>query len=145
MYTMSYSVLLWMSVFDIVCFIIFIIYCDERKCFLSFRYEVMKEVITDSGSSQMRLQLMNGSAPLPHNPALSPREAVVMEVSLNTSSEQIKVVVSKCWATPTRDPEETYRQTFLESRSTANYLLHYNFCLIKFKYIPASTVNVYYE
>lgn len=91
------------------------------NAFLSFRYEEMKEAFTDSGPAQMRLQLMNGSAPLPHNSTLSPRETVVMDVSLNTSSEQIKVVVSKCWATPTGDPEEPYRQTFLESRSTTTF------------------------
>lgn len=120
----------------------------DIKSFLLLRYE--REVIPDSGSSQMRLQLMNGSAPLPHNSTLSPREAVVMDVSLNTSSERIKVVVSKCWATPTHDPEETNGQTFLESRSTLTsrllmlIKLQYNFCLKQSKHILAPTVNVFF-
>lgn len=90
---------------------------------LSFRYDIIKEVITGSGSFPMTLQLMNGTAPLPHNSTLSPKEAVVMDVSLNTSSEQIKVVVGKCWATSTHNPEDTYSHTFLESRSAPPFLL----------------------
>ncbi|XP_075875897.1 uromodulin-like 1 [Nelusetta ayraudi] len=88
--------------------------------FSSMGYDIIKEVITGSGSFPMTLQLMNGTAPLPHNSTLSPKEAVVMDVSLNTSSEQIKVVVGKCWATPTHNPEDTYSHTFLESSCPTN-------------------------
>lgn len=63
------------------------------------------------------VQLMNGTVPLPYNYSLSPEEAVVVDVSLNTSSEQIKVVINKCWVTPTQNPEDTYSHIFLENRS----------------------------
>lgn len=78
---------------------------------------MISDVITGSGSFQVTVQLMNGTMPLPYNYSLSPEEAVVVDVSLNTSSEQIKVVINKCWVTPTRNPEDTYSHTFLENRS----------------------------
>lgn len=70
-----------------------------------------------SGSFQVTVQLTNGTTPLPHNYSLSREEAVVVDVSLNTSSEQIKVVISKCWATPTQNPGDTVSHIFLENRS----------------------------
>lgn len=78
---------------------------------------MIKDVIMGSGSFQVTVQLMNGTVPLPHNYSLSPEEAVVVDVSLNTSSEQIKVVINKCWATPTPNPGDTYSHIFLENRS----------------------------
>lgn len=88
-------------------------------CFFSLisRYDMIKDVIMGSGSFQVTVQLMNGTVPLPHNYSLSPEEAVVVDVSLNTSSEQIKVVINKCWATPTQNPGDTYSHIFLENRS----------------------------
>lgn len=88
-------------------------------CFWSLfsRYDMISDVITGSGSFQVTVQLMNGTVPLPYNYSLSPEEAVVVDVSLNTSSEQIKVVINKCWATPTPNPEDTYSHIFLENRS----------------------------
>lgn len=78
---------------------------------------MFKDAITGSGSFQVTVQLMNGTMPLPHNYSLYPEEAVVVDVSLNTTSEQIKVVINKCWATPTQNPGDTYSYVFLENRS----------------------------
>lgn len=78
---------------------------------------MIKDVIMGSGSFQVTVQLMNGTMPLPHNYSLSREEAVVVDVSLNTSSEQIKVVINKCWATPTQNPVDTVSNIFLENRS----------------------------
>lgn len=89
------------------------------------RYEMIKDVIMGSGSFQVTVRLMNGTMPLPHNYSLSREEAVVVDVSLNTSSEQIKVVINKCWATPTQSPVDTYSYIFLENRF-AFYLQHYH-------------------
>uniref|UniRef100_UPI0037E9756B uromodulin-like 1 n=1 Tax=Semicossyphus pulcher TaxID=241346 RepID=UPI0037E9756B len=88
--------------------------------FGSVGYDMIKDVITGSGSFQVTVQLMNGTIPLPHNYSLSSEEAVVVEVSLNTSSEQIKVVINKCWATPTPNPGDTYSHVFLENSCSLN-------------------------
>uniref|UniRef100_A0A3B3ZFZ6 ZP domain-containing protein n=1 Tax=Periophthalmus magnuspinnatus TaxID=409849 RepID=A0A3B3ZFZ6_9GOBI len=75
---------------------------------LIYRYDMIKDVISGSGIFQVTVQLMNGSVPLPHNYSLSPSEAVVLMVSLNTSVDKIKVVINKCWATPTPIPTVTF-------------------------------------
>uniref|UniRef100_A0A3B4V676 Uromodulin-like 1 n=1 Tax=Seriola dumerili TaxID=41447 RepID=A0A3B4V676_SERDU len=84
------------------------------------RYNMIKDVIMGLGSFQVTVQLMNGTVPLPHNYSLSPDDIVVVEVSLNTSSEQIKVIINKCWATPTPNPADTYSYTFLENSCSLN-------------------------
>ncbi|XP_062289704.1 uromodulin-like 1 [Scomber scombrus] len=88
--------------------------------FGSMGYAMIKDVITGSGSFQVTVQLMNGTVPLPHNYSLSPDEALVLEVSLNTSSPQIKVVINMCWATPTPNPADTNRDIFLNNRCSLN-------------------------
>lgn len=77
---------------------------------------MIKDIIMGSGSFQITVQLMNGTEPLPHNYSLSAQEAVIVDVSLNTSSEQIKVVINKCWATSTPNPGDSYSHIFLENR-----------------------------
>lgn len=84
---------------------------------LIFRHDMMKEVIMASGRFQVTVQLLNGTDPLPHNYSLSPDEAVVVDVSLNTSSEHVSVIINKCWATPTQNPVDAHSYTFLENRS----------------------------
>ncbi|XP_008285511.1 uromodulin-like 1 [Stegastes partitus] len=88
--------------------------------FGSMGYDMIKDVIVGLGSFQVTVQLMNGSVPLPHNYSLSPEQAVVVEVRLNTSSEQLKVVINKCWATPTQSPADAYSQAFLENSCSLN-------------------------
>uniref|UniRef100_A0A8D2ZH90 Uromodulin-like 1 n=1 Tax=Scophthalmus maximus TaxID=52904 RepID=A0A8D2ZH90_SCOMX len=84
------------------------------------RYDMIKDVIAGLGSFQVTVQLMNGTVPLPHNYSLSAEEAVVVDVSLNTSSEQIKVVIDRCWATPTMNPADSHSYTFLENSCSLN-------------------------
>ncbi|XP_063751366.1 uromodulin-like 1 [Eleginops maclovinus] len=89
--------------------------------FGSMGYDMIKDlIITGSGEFQVTVQLMNGTMPLPHNYTLSSEEAVVVEVSLNTSSEQIKVVINKCWATPTPNPVDISSHIFLENSCSMN-------------------------
>ncbi|XP_041808048.1 uromodulin-like 1 isoform X2 [Chelmon rostratus] len=88
--------------------------------FGSMGYDMIKDVIMGSGSFQVTVRLMNGTMPLPHNYSLSPGEAVVVDVSLNTSSEHIKVVIDKCWATPTQSPIDTNSHVFLENSCSLN-------------------------
>ncbi|XP_062414168.1 uromodulin-like 1 isoform X2 [Pungitius pungitius] len=83
-------------------------------------YDMIKDLITGSGSLQMTLQLMAGTMPLPNNHSLSSDEAVVVEVSINHSSEQMKAVINKCWATPTQNSEDANRVTFLENSCSQN-------------------------
>ncbi|KAF7650649.1 hypothetical protein LDENG_00122680, partial [Lucifuga dentata] len=102
------------------------IMCTYRKNMLisansgSMGYEIITDIITGLGSFQVTVQLMNGTIPLPHNYSLSPSDDVVVEVSLNTSVEQIKVVIDKCWATPTRDPTDSNSYIFLQSSCSLN-------------------------
>lgn len=77
---------------------------------------MMKDVIVGLGLFHVTVQLLNGTTPLPHNYSLSPEEAVVVEVSMNTSAEQIKVVIDSCWATPNPNPDDTSRYIFLDNR-----------------------------
>lgn len=80
------------------------------------RYELIQDVITSAGMFQVTVQLLNGTFPLPYNYSLSPEEAVVVEVSMNTSAEEIKVVIYSCWATPTQNPLDNQRFVFLDNR-----------------------------
>ncbi|XP_077597238.1 uromodulin-like 1 [Stigmatopora nigra] len=83
-------------------------------------YELMQDVITSSGTFQVTVQLLNGTFPLPYNYSLSPEEDVVVEVSMNTSAEDIKVVIYSCWATPTQNPFDNKRFIFLDNRCALN-------------------------
>ncbi|TKS83795.1 Uromodulin-like 1 [Collichthys lucidus] len=88
--------------------------------FNSIGYDIINNMIIGTGSFQVIVRLMNGTIPLPQNYSLSPDEAVVVEVSLNTSSEQIKVVINKCWATRTQNPAESNSHVFLENGCSLN-------------------------
>ncbi|XP_017286597.3 uromodulin-like 1 [Kryptolebias marmoratus] len=88
--------------------------------FGSLGYDIIKDIITGLGSFQVMLQLTNGTALLPHNVSLSPEQALVVEVSLSSSSEQIKVIMNQCWATPTLNLADTNRYTFLENSCATN-------------------------
>ncbi|XP_035999344.1 uromodulin-like 1 [Fundulus heteroclitus] len=88
--------------------------------FGSMGYDMIKDVVAGLGLFQVTVQLMSGAAPLPHNYSLSPEQAVVVEVSLNSTSEHMKVVINKCWATPTPNPVDSNSYTFLESSCPLN-------------------------
>lgn len=84
---------------------------------LACRYELFKDVIVGAGSFLVRVKLTNGTVPLPHNYSLSSDEVVVVDVSLNTTLDQIKVVINRCWATPAQNSGDTYSYVFMENRS----------------------------
>ncbi|XP_068187776.1 uromodulin-like 1 [Antennarius striatus] len=88
--------------------------------FSSMGHDMFKDVISAFGWFQVTVRLMNGTVPLPHNYSLSPDESVVVDVSLNTSSEHIKVIINKCWATPTKNPADAYSSVFLENSCAMN-------------------------
>ncbi|CAF98552.1 unnamed protein product [Tetraodon nigroviridis] len=88
--------------------------------FGSTGYELFKDVIVGSGSFLVSVKLTNGTAPLPHNHSLSSDEVVVVDVSLNTTLDQMKVVINRCWATPTQNPGDTYSYAFMENSCSLN-------------------------
>ncbi|XP_061752413.1 LOW QUALITY PROTEIN: uromodulin-like 1 [Nerophis ophidion] len=88
--------------------------------FGSMGHNLIKDVITGLGFFQVSVQLMNGTESLPYNYSLSPEEAVVVKVSMNTSADQLKVVISSCWATPTPNPADNKRFYFLDNRCALN-------------------------
>lgn len=90
---------------------------------LACRYELFKDAIVGWGSFLVSVKLMNGTVALPHNYSLSPDEVVVVDVSLNTTLEQIKLVINRCWATPTQNPGDTYGYIFMENRSAPSHVL----------------------
>ncbi|XP_053702414.1 uromodulin-like 1 [Synchiropus splendidus] len=88
--------------------------------FSSVGYDMIKDVISSSGSFHVTVQLLNGTVPLPHNYTLTSDDVVVVEVSMNTSVEQIKVVIHSCWATTSPNPADAIRYTFLDNRCSLN-------------------------
>lgn len=76
-----------------------------------------------SGSFLVSVKLTNGTVPLPHNYSVSSDEVVVVDVSLNTTVDQIKLVINRCWATPTQNPGDTYSYIFMENRSAPSHVL----------------------
>ncbi|KAK0132114.1 Uromodulin-like 1 [Merluccius polli] len=97
------------------------IICTYRKSILTSQhfgdigYNMIIDPITVSGSFKVIMQLLNGTFPLPHNYTLSPDEDVVVRVTLNTSAEEVKLVISRCWATPTLNPVDIHSYIFLNS------------------------------
>ncbi|XP_061595220.1 uromodulin-like 1 [Cololabis saira] len=88
--------------------------------FGSMGYDMIKDVLVGMGSFPVIVQLMNGTSPLPQNYSLAPKEPLVLEVGLKITSEQIKVVINKCWATPTQNPADPFTYTFLENSCPLN-------------------------
>uniref|UniRef100_I3JZH9 Uromodulin-like 1 n=1 Tax=Oreochromis niloticus TaxID=8128 RepID=I3JZH9_ORENI len=87
----------------------------------SMGYDIIKDlIVTGSGSFQVSVHLLDGAVPLPYNYSLSREQPVVVEVRLNTSSDQIKVVINTCWSTPTPNPVDAYSHVFLENSCSLN-------------------------
>ncbi|CAL8305732.1 unnamed protein product [Gadus morhua 'NCC'] len=97
------------------------ILCAYRKSvfisanFGDMGYNMNIDPISASGSFKVIMQLLNGSgtSALPHNYTLSPDEEVVVKVSMNTSAEEMRLIISKCWATPTRNIVDNPSYIFL--------------------------------
>ncbi|XP_030648093.1 uromodulin-like 1 [Chanos chanos] len=77
--------------------------------------DMIKDVVAGSGTFHVTVRLLNGTTPLPQNYTLSPEEEVVVEVAVNSTLSQIKMVINKCWATSTNDPLEPTNYVFLEN------------------------------
>ncbi|XP_051972779.1 uromodulin-like 1 [Xyrauchen texanus] len=78
-------------------------------------YLDIKDIVVGSGRFQIIVRLLNGTSPLPENYALSPDEEVIVEVGVNTTIPQIKVVISKCWATSSSDSLQQPNYVFLDN------------------------------
>ncbi|KAL0994383.1 hypothetical protein UPYG_G00121500 [Umbra pygmaea] len=78
-------------------------------------YDMVQEAVMGSGMFHVTVQLLNGSSPLLQNDSLSPEEEFVVEASVNSTVAQIKVIISKCWATQSSNPLELTTYVFLEN------------------------------
>ncbi|KAG1970446.1 uromodulin-like 1 [Pimephales promelas] len=74
---------------------------------------MINEPVAGLGSFQVTVRLLNGTSPLPENSALYPNDKVIVEVAINTTVSQIKVVISKCWATSSNNSSESPSHVFL--------------------------------
>lgn len=102
--------------YDIFSMLLFMTYFVDR-------YDMIKDAVMGSGTFYVTFQLLNGMSPLPQNYSLSPEEDVVVEVSVDSTVAQIKVVINKCWATQSSNPLEPTTYVFLENRSVLRLLL----------------------
>jgi hypothetical protein len=84
---------------------------------------MINDAVMGSGTFYVTFQLLNGMSSLPQNYSLSPEEDVVVEVSVDSTVSQIKMVINKCWATQTSNPLEPTTYVFLENRSVLQLLL----------------------
>ncbi|XP_036379754.1 uromodulin-like 1 [Megalops cyprinoides] len=78
-------------------------------------YDMIKDIVEGSGTFHVTVQILNGTSPLPQNYSLSPNEEVVVEVAINSTLEQIKLVINECWATPTSNPSDSTSYFFLQN------------------------------
>ncbi|XP_056127525.1 uromodulin-like 1 [Rhinichthys klamathensis goyatoka] len=76
-------------------------------------FNMINDPVAGLGSFQVTVRLLNGTSPLPENSALYPDDEVIVEVAINTSISQIKVVISKCWATSSNNSSESPSHLFL--------------------------------
>uniref|UniRef100_A0A4W4FXC0 Uromodulin-like 1 n=1 Tax=Electrophorus electricus TaxID=8005 RepID=A0A4W4FXC0_ELEEL len=65
------------------------------------------DAVMGIGTFPVTVRLLNGTSPLPQNYTLSPKDEVIIEVRVNSTVPQIKVVINKCWANPTANPSTT--------------------------------------
>ncbi|XP_048874369.1 uromodulin-like 1 [Brienomyrus brachyistius] len=78
-------------------------------------YNMIKNVVEGTGTFYVRFQLFNGSSPLSQNYTLSPNDEVIIEIGVNSTLPQIKIIINNCWATPNSDPLDSKKYTFLEN------------------------------
>lgn len=76
---------------------------------------MINDPVAGSGSFQVTVRLLNGTIPLPDNYTLSPDDEIIVEVRVNTTISQIKVVIDKCWVTSSSDSSETPYYLFLDN------------------------------
>ncbi|KAA0704071.1 Uromodulin-like 1 [Triplophysa tibetana] len=110
-----------MSMAPLICLAVPIICTYSSSIVISTGYsspgyfDLIKDVIYGSGNFQVNLRLLNGTFPLPENYTLSADEDIVVEVAVNTTIPQIKVIINKCWATPTMDSSQSISYLFLDN------------------------------
>ncbi|XP_016133722.1 uromodulin-like 1 [Sinocyclocheilus grahami] len=78
-------------------------------------FDMINDPVAGSGSFQVTVRLLNGTIPLPDNFTLSPDDEIIVEVGVNTTISQIKVVIDKCWATSSSDSSESPYYLFQDS------------------------------
>ncbi|KPP67520.1 uromodulin-like 1-like [Scleropages formosus] len=84
-----------------------------EKC--NTQIDMIKDIVEGSGTFHVSFQLLNGTFPLPQNHTLSPNEEVVIEIGINTTVPQLKLITKRCWATPSSNPLDTTSYEFLKN------------------------------
>ncbi|XP_076875586.1 uromodulin-like 1 isoform X2 [Brachyhypopomus gauderio] len=82
---------------------------------LSGAVDMFSDAVMGTGTFHVSVRLLNGTSPLPQNYTLSPKDEVIIEVRLNSTVPQIKVVINKCWANPSTNPSMPPIYVFLEN------------------------------
>ncbi|XP_058646209.1 uromodulin-like 1 [Onychostoma macrolepis] len=72
------------------------------------------DLVAGSGMFQVIVRLLKGTIPLPENYTLFTDDEIIVEVGVNTTVSQIKVVIDKCWVTSSSDSSETPYNLFLD-------------------------------
>ncbi|KAI4881439.1 hypothetical protein NFI96_012793 [Prochilodus magdalenae] len=92
----------------------------NNKILISTGYEsssyldTIDDAVQGSGTFHVTVRLLNGTTPLPQNYTLTPMDEVIIEVAVNSSVSQIKVIINKCWANPSSNPSDLPQFIFLE-------------------------------
>ncbi|MBN3321703.1 UROL1 protein, partial [Atractosteus spatula] len=77
--------------------------------------DMIKDIIEGSGIFLATIQLLNGTSPLPKNYSLSPDDEVFIEVGINLTMTQVKLILNECWATPTSSPSDPTTHMFMKN------------------------------
>ncbi|XP_034148972.1 uromodulin-like 1 isoform X2 [Esox lucius] len=83
--------------------------------YIPTEYDAINDAVMGSGTFHVTFQLLRGTSPLPQNYSLSPEDEVVVEVSVDSTVDRMKVIINKCWATESNNSLELITYVFLEN------------------------------
>ncbi|XP_039602200.1 uromodulin-like 1 [Polypterus senegalus] len=78
------------------------------------RFDTIILGIEEYGSFSPTLQILSGNKPLLKNQTLTPDEEVLIDVSLNLGLPNARIVLNRCWATPSENLSDTTSYEFIK-------------------------------